>query len=108
MKNIKTASLAITSGLLMIWTASTPAWAATTGSQSINADVASANGSGSARDSRHNWLEPSTANAQPKSATCKPGRIFSQHDVVGDPESCIIQGGGYALGARAVVTSAGL
>jgi hypothetical protein len=105
---IKTPSLAIISGLMMIWAASVPAWTTMTGSQSINADVVSANSSDSSPYAGHNWLQPSAANAQPKAATCRPRRIFSQHDVVGDPESCIMQGAGYGLGAHGVVTSPAL
>lgn len=108
MKIIQTSSLVPISGLMMILAASIPAWATMPASQSVNADVVSANSSDPSPNAGLSWLRPSAANAQPKSATCKPGRIFSQHDVVGDPESCIMQGGGYALGARGVVTTPAL
>jgi hypothetical protein len=102
MSIIKTASVAIISGLVMVSAASLSAHAAMTGSGSINADVVSTGDVGPAPNAEHNWLMPSAANRRSQSTNCKPGRIFSQHDVVGDPESCIMQGAGYSLGAHSV------
>jgi hypothetical protein len=92
MKIFKTASVAIISGLVMVSAASISAHAAMTGSGSVNAEVASAADPSPAANVEHNWLMPSAANQRHESMTCKPGHIFSQHDVVGDPESCIMQG----------------
>jgi hypothetical protein len=89
---LKTASAAIISGLLMVSAASTSARAAMTNSGSVNAEVASATDPSPARNVEHSWLMPSAANQRHQSMTCKPGQLFSQHDVVGDPESCIMQG----------------
>jgi hypothetical protein len=108
MRILTTASVAIITGLMMMSAASIPARAAVTGSGSINAEVASANSSDRSPDPNHSWLEPSAANARPKSTNCKPGRIFSQHDVVGDPESCVMQGAGYTLGSDAFATAPAL
>jgi hypothetical protein len=99
MNIIKTASVAIVSGLVMVSAASISARAAMTGSGSINADVASASNSDPSPHADLNWLKPSDANTQSRSTNCKPGYLFSQHDVVGDPESCIMQGG-YNLGSH--------
>ena len=96
MNIIKTASVAIISGLVMISAASMSAYAAMTGSGSVNAEVASATDPSPASNVEHNWLMPSAANQRHESMTCKPGNIFSQHDVVGDPESCIMQGGAFS------------
>jgi hypothetical protein len=91
---LKTASAAIISGLLMVSAASTSVPAAMTGSGSVNAEIASATDPSPARNVEHNWLMPSAANQRHQSMTCKPGHLFSQHDVVGDPVSCIMQGAG--------------
>ena len=99
MNIIKTASVAIISGLVMVSAASISARAAMTGSGSINADVALASNPDPVPNAEHNWLMPSAANRWPQSTNCKPGHLFSQHDVVGDPESCIMQGG-YNLGSH--------
>jgi hypothetical protein len=92
MNIVKTASVAIISGLVMVSAASISARAAVTGSGSVNAEVASAADRSPATDVEHSWLMPSAANQRHESMNCKPGHIFSQHDVVGDPESCIMQG----------------
>jgi hypothetical protein len=94
MNVLKTASAAIISGLLMVSAASISARAAMTGSGSVNAQVASATDPSPAPNVEHSWLMPSAANQRHQSMTCKPGHLFSQHDVVGDPESCIMQGAG--------------
>ena len=99
MNIFKTASVAITSGLVMVSAASISARAAMTGSGSVNADVALAGDPDPAPNAEHNWLMPSAANRRPQSTNCKLGHLFSQHDVVGDPESCIMQGG-YNLGSH--------
>src|ERR1700746_2812683 len=105
MNIIKTASVAIISGLVMISAASMSARAAITGSGSVNAEVASVTDPSPTSNVEHNWLMPSAANQRHESMTCKPGNIFSQHNVVGDPESCIMQGGGFASGALGIVTA---
>jgi hypothetical protein len=92
MNIVKTASVAIISGLVMVSAASISARAAVTGSGSVKAEVASAADRSPATDVEHSWLMPSAANQRHESMNCKPGHIFSQHDVVGDPESCIMQG----------------
>ena len=105
MNIIKTASVAIVSGLVMVSAASISARAAMIGSGSINADVVTAGDPGPAANVEHNWLMPSAANQRHESMTCKPGHIFSQHDVVGDPESCIMQGASLP-GGRGITTVA--
>jgi hypothetical protein len=104
MNIVKTASIAIISGLVIVSGASISARAAVTGSGSVNAEVASAADRSPATDVEHSWLMPSAANQRHESMTCKPGRIFSQHDVVGDPESCITQGASLP-GGRGIATA---
>jgi hypothetical protein len=107
MNGLKTASAAIISGLLMVSAASTSARAAMTDSGSVNAEIASATDPSPARSVEHSWLMPSAANQRHQSMTCKPGHLFSQHDVVGDPESCIMEGAGIP-GARGIATAPAL
>jgi hypothetical protein len=103
---IKTASVAIVSGLVMVPAASISARAAMTGSGSVSAEVPSAVDPNPAASVEHNWLMPSAVNQRHGSMTCKPGHIFSQRDVVGDPESCIMRGAGFAAGGRGSATAA--
>ena len=92
--NIFKATAAAVISSLVIGTA--PAWSGTVDSRSAlaTAQVISSNSSASSGVSDRSWLEPSAANARPKaSRDCsRPGHVYSQHDVIGDPESCIPQG----------------
>ena len=70
-------------------------WSGTTGTQSVTAAVEVVPSSNFVPSgvAERSWLEPSAANAWPKATTnCRPGHVYSQHDIVGDPESCINQG----------------
>jgi hypothetical protein len=104
MNIVKTASVAIISGLVMVSAASISARAAVTGSGSVNAEVASAADPSPGANVEHYWLMPSAANQRHESMNCRPGHIFSQHDVVGDPESCIMQGASLP-GGRGIATA---
>jgi hypothetical protein len=103
MNIVKTASAAVIAGLVMVSAAPIPVRAAVTGSGSANAEVASAADRSPAATVEHSWFMPSAANQRHESMTCRPGHIFSQHDVVGDPESCIMQGASVG-GARGTAT----
>ena len=89
----KTAAVAVISSL-MVGTA--PAWSGTVDSRSVltTARVISSNSSAPSGIAERSWLEPSAASARPEvSRNCsRPGQVYSQHDVIGDPESCITQG----------------
>jgi hypothetical protein len=80
---------------VVIGSASIPGWSGTTGTQSVTAAVEVVPSSNFVPSgvAERSWLEPSAANARPKATTnCRPGHVYSQHDIVGDPESCIKQG----------------
>jgi hypothetical protein len=90
---LKTSVAAVISSLV-IGSAAIPAWSGTTTTQSVTAAVkmVASNNSAPVKDADRSWLEPSAANARPKATTnCKPGHLYSQHDVIGDPESCVKQ-----------------
>jgi len=93
MNIFKTTAAAVISGLVI---GTAPAWAGTVDSRSVlaTAQVISSSSSAPPGIADRSWLEPSAANARPKaSRNCsRPGQVYSQHDVVGDPESCITQG----------------
>jgi hypothetical protein len=92
MNIFKTTAVAVISSL-MIGTA--PAWSGTVDSRPVlpTAQVISSNSLASSWVGGRSVPEPSAANARPKtSSNCKPGLVYSQHDVIGDPESCIPQG----------------
>jgi hypothetical protein len=91
--NIFTTTVAAVISSLVIGTA--PAWSGTVDSRSVlaTAQVVPSSSFAPSGVSDRSWLEPSAANARPKaSSNCRPGLVYSQHDVIGDPESCITQG----------------
>jgi hypothetical protein len=92
MSIFKTTAVAVISSLVI---GTTPAWSGTADSRPVlpAVQVISSNSSASSGVAGRSWLEPSAANARPKaSSNCKPGLVYSQHDVIGDPASCITQG----------------
>ena len=74
---------AVMSGLLLA-ASYAPAWAGSTGDSSGTAPAADRSLIG--------VLSPLLADAAPHQAqkACKPDSLYSQHSVVGDPESCFI------------------
>jgi hypothetical protein len=93
MNIVKTTAAALMSSLL-IGAACIPAWSATGATQApLNTDVMLAkNVAVAPLPAAMGWLEPSpndiaTRQDQPN---CKPGRAYSQHDIVGDPQACIM------------------
>jgi hypothetical protein len=94
MRIFKMSAAALVSSLV-IGSASIPAWAGTTGAQSVTAavEVATSNEFAPSAVAERSWLEPSGANVRAQATNnCGPGHVYSQHDIVGDPESCIMQG----------------
>jgi len=101
MKILKMTAAAVISSLV-IGSASIPAWSGTTSTQSVTSAVEVVPSSNFAPSgvAERSWLEPSAANARPTPTTnCRPGHVYSQHDMVGDPESCIKQGATLPLSA---------
>jgi hypothetical protein len=93
MNIFKTTAAAVISSLVI---GAAPAWSGTVDNRPVlpAAQAISSISSAPSRVADRSWLEPSAANARPKaSPNCsKPGQVYGQHDVVGDPESCITQG----------------
>ena len=91
---LKTTAAALLSGLL-VGTASVSAWSATATNRSAiaHAEVASSNNLVSSPLAYLRWLQAATADEKPESSNnCRAGHMYSEHDLVGDPESCIMQG----------------
>ena len=77
------------------------AWSGTIGTQSVTPAIATVASNNSIRvaDTERSWLEPSAANAKTEvTKNCDPGRVYSQHDVIGDPDSCWQHGNSITLG----------
>jgi hypothetical protein len=78
----------------------TRAWSANSDQGVSNAQVAPAS---TDANNLFNLLRPVLTNADPTltqpKQTCGPSQMYSQHDVVGDPESCIRGLYGYGLGS---------
>jgi hypothetical protein len=90
MNIFKTTAVAVISSLVI---GTAPAWSGTVDSRPALAttQVTSSNSFAPSGVADRSWLKPSAANARPKaSRNCR--LVYSQHDVVGDPESCITQG----------------
>jgi hypothetical protein len=82
-----------------------PAWAGTAKQAApVNAQVMPANPNGNTLLGMLNGVLTRTDSVprQPKSH-CKASQLYSQHDVVGDPEACIM--GSYTLGTEATVVT---
>jgi len=100
----KTASVAIISGLVMVSGASI-----STGDHarrrihSRRCCIGQRPG-GQLRESNIAGRRPRGGTSRSRSTNCKPGRKFSKHDVVGDPESCIMLGD-YTLVLYGIVTA---
>jgi len=104
MNIFKTTAAIVVSGLL-IGSASLSAWSATADNQAQEKQVqVLAESSAPSALDLTSWLEPSAENTPPKTqAKCGPGRLYSQHDVVGDPEACITGSVSLGTGATPVV-----
>lgn len=93
MNIFKTTAAAVISSLVI---GTAPAWSGTVDSRPVlpAAQAISSTSSAPSAIAHRSWFEPSAANARPKpSGDCnRPGHVYSQHDVVGDPEACITQG----------------
>jgi len=102
MNTLKTTAAGLIS-VVLIGSASVQAWPASVGTQTTVAAEA-------AVPAFSNYLAPAAlvdqlARKAPDASTkssnnCRPGHIYSEHDMVGDPDSCIMQGislgGGFA------------
>jgi len=94
MNTLKTIAAALIS-ILLVRTASVPASPASASSQTTAAAE-------NALPASSNYLAPAAlvdqlARIAPAASTkpsnnCRPGHIYSEHDMVGDPDSCIMQG----------------
>ncbi|MGH7932173.1 MAG: hypothetical protein ACREQN_03290 [Candidatus Binataceae bacterium] len=82
---------AFTSALLLAAAYAPAAWPATANQAlPMQADVMPVKSEAQALPNVRSWFEPSPADAQRGATTnCKAGRIYSQHDVVGDPQACL-------------------
>jgi hypothetical protein len=91
MKILKTTTAVLISGLLMSG-AGVPAWSATAVSQGSTATQASStNTTVQSATSVLGSLEFPQVDSRPDAIkNCKPGRLYSAHDVVGDPQACIM------------------
>jgi hypothetical protein len=103
MKILKTTTAALISGLLMSG-AGVPAWSATAVSQGSTATQASStNTTAQLATSILGSPEFPRVDSRPDAVkNCKPGQIYSAHDVVGDPQACIMGGISLPSGATAI------
>ena len=92
MKIVKTTAAALISGLL-IGAACMPGWSATGATRApISAGVMLAKNVTGSLPAARGWLVPSavdTASHQYET-NCRVRHVYSQHDIVGDPQACIM------------------
>jgi hypothetical protein len=92
-------------GLLLIFFA--PAWSADSTMPAANAQTTTANPYGnSLLGMLSTVLTGTTTDPGKPENHCKPSQLYSQHDVIGDPEACIM--GRYTLGTGATGFAAGV
>ena len=92
MKIVKTTAAALISGLL-IGAACMPGWSATGATRApISAGVMLAKNVTGSLPAVTNWLVPSAVDiaTQRDQTNCKARHFYSQHDIVGDPQACIM------------------
>ena len=92
MKILKTTTAALISGLLISGGA-VPAWSATPVSQgSTVAQTSSTNTTIQSATSIVGYMEFPRIDSRPDPVkNYKPGRMYSAHDVIGDPQACIME-----------------
>ena len=90
MNIVKTTAAAFISSVL-IGAASMPAWASSATQQPINKVLLTKSVAGPLPAAR-SWFDPSPVDAAPRqdATSCKAGNIYSEHDIVGDQQSCIV------------------
>ena len=90
MNIVKTTAAALISSVL-IGAASMPAWASSATQQPINKVLLTKSVAGPLLAAR-SWFDPSPVDAAPRqdATNCKAGNIYSEHDIVGDQQSCIV------------------
>ena len=92
-------------GLLMSFGA--PAWCGEPATPATNVEAASANPDANSLMSMLNSVvNGSTTDRRKPDNHCKASQLYSQHDVVGDPEACIM--GTYTLGTGSNGSAAGI
>jgi hypothetical protein len=92
MKIVKTTAAALMSSLL-IGAACMPAWSATGAAPApISADVMLAKNVTGSLPAPRSWLVPSAVDTTQgqEQTNCKARHLYSQHDIVGDPQACIM------------------
>jgi hypothetical protein len=91
MKILKTTTVALISGLLMSG-AGVPAWSATAvGQGSTVAQASSTNTAVQSATSILSSPEFPRVRSRPNAMNnCRPGHMYSAHDIVGDPQTCIM------------------
>jgi hypothetical protein len=92
MKIVKTTAAALMSSLL-IGAACMPAWSATGATPApISADVMLAKNVTGSLPAPRSWLVPSAVDTTQgqEQTNCKARHLYSQHDIVGDPQACIM------------------
>jgi hypothetical protein len=108
MRNVRTIATALISGML-ISGALVPAWSAPPVSEGLT--VAQATSSSSVVQAASGVLAapefPRIQQIRPEAQTnCKPGQMYSAHDIVGDPQACIMGSISGVDGGRSTVAAA--
>jgi hypothetical protein len=78
---------------LLIGIACIPAWSATGAAPApISADVMLAKNVTGSLPAARSWLVPSAVDPAPHQdqTNCRARHVYSQHDIVGDPQACIM------------------
>jgi hypothetical protein len=97
MKILRTTAAAVISSFLM-GGAGIPAWSASTSQGLTVAQATSTNATVQSTTTVLGSLEfPRFDRRSEAEKNCKPGHMYSAHDIVGDPQACIM--GGFSFGS---------
>jgi hypothetical protein len=108
MRSVRTIATTLISGVLMSG-AIMPAWSAPSTSEGLT--VAQATSSSSVVQAASGVLAapefPRIQQIRPEAqSNCKPGQMYSAHDIVGDPQACIMGSISGVDGGRSTVAAA--
>ena len=94
-------------GLGLMLTFAAPAWSGDSAAPAVHTQDASANPYGNSILGMLNSILTASRTEEPQQERrCRPSELYSQHDVVGDPEACFMGRYGFGSGSNGIATGA--
>jgi hypothetical protein len=94
-------------GLGLMLTFAAPAWSGDSATPAAHTQDTSANPYGNSILGMLNSVLTGSRTEEPQPEhRCRPSELYSQHDVVGDPEACVMGRYGFGSGSNGIATGA--